>query len=241
MSDELRLSAFIIHHSAFIIPPIMPDSRDITAEHARVAAEMEADVGAEHIADVYAKALLDAAEHAGQTAAVVDEFDAVMAEVIGRFPRLEAVFDSILVLPEEKETLIDKVLGGRVSPMLVNFLKVVARHGRLDCLRAIHCQLHAAYDRLRRRIRVQLTTAEPVSAEMALQIAADLRGKLEGEPIIEQKVDPSLIGGAVLRVGDMIYDGSIARQLQMLREKVSDRSAHEIQSRRDRFRNSAGN
>ena len=50
----------------------------------------------------------------------------------------------------------------------------------------------------------------------------------------------SLIGGAVLRVGDMIYDGSIANQLQNLRRKVSDRSAHEIQSRRNRFRNSSG-
>ena len=93
-----------------------------------------------------------------------------MAEVIGRFPKLEAVFDSILVLPEEKATLIDKTLGGRVSPMLVNFLKVVARHGRLDCLRAIHCQTHVAYDKLRRRIPVRLTTAEPVTAEMAAKI-----------------------------------------------------------------------
>ena len=97
------------------------------------------------------------------------------------------------------------------------------------------------YDKLRHRIPVRLTTAEPVSAEMAASIADDLRGKLEGEPVIEQQVDPSLIGGAVLRVGDMIYDGSIANQLQEPSPKVSDRSAHEIQSRRDRFRHSAGN
>ena len=219
----------------------MSESRDITAEHARAAAQMEADAGVEHIADVYAKGLLAATERAGQTAAVLDEFDAVMTEVIGSFPKLEAVLDSILVLPEEKVALIDKTLGGRVSPMLVNFLKVVARHGRLDCLRAIHCQTHAAYDKLRRRIPVRLTTAEPISADMAARIVESLRGKLEGEPIIEQLVDPSLIGGAVLRVGDIIYDGSIANQLINLRQKMSDRSVHEIQSRRDRFRNSAGN
>jgi F-type H+-transporting ATPase subunit delta len=219
----------------------MSESKDVTAEHARAAAQLEADVGAEHIADVYAKALLAATERAGQTAAIVDEFDAVMAEVIGGFPKLEAVLDSILVLPEEKATLLDKTLGGRVSPLLVNFLKVVARHGRLDCLRAIHCQTHAAYDKLRNRIPVRLTTAEPVSADMAAKIVNDLRGKLEGEPIVEQIVDPSLIGGAVLRVGDIIYDGSIANQLQNLRQKMSDRSVHEIQSGRNRFRNSAGN
>jgi len=241
MSDELSLSEFIIHHSAFIIFTVMSESRDITAEHARAAAQMEADVGAEHIADVYAKALLAATERTGQTATVLDEFDAVMADVVDRFPKLEAVLDSILVLPEEKVALIDKTLGGRVSPVLVNFLKVVARHGRLDCLRAIHCQTHVAYDKMRRRIPVRLTTATPVSADMAARIVENLRGKLEGEPIVEQLVDPSLIGGAVLRVGDIIYDGSIANQLQNLRQKMSDRSVHEIQSRRDRFRNSAGN
>jgi F-type H+-transporting ATPase subunit delta len=241
MSDELALSAFIIHRFAFIILTAMPDSRDITAEHARAAAQIEADVGVEHIADVYAKGLLDAAEGAGRTAAVIEEFDAVMSEVIDKFPKLEAVLDSGLVLPEEKESILGKTLAGRVSPLTVNFLKVVARHGRLDCLRAIHRQTHAAYDRLRRRIPVRLTTATPVSGAMLAKIVAELRGKLEGEPIVEQQVDPSLIGGAVLRVGDVIYDGSIANQLQDLRQKVSDRSLHEIQSRRDRFRHSAGN
>jgi F-type H+-transporting ATPase subunit delta len=219
----------------------MAESKDIAAQDARTAAEMEADVGAEHIADVYANGLLAASEKAGQTAAVIDDFDAVMAEVINRFPRLEQVFDSVLVLPEEKATLVEKTLAGRISPLLVNFLKVVARHGRLDCLRAIHMQTHVLLDKLRNRIPVRLTTATPVSPAMAAKIIADLRGKLGGEPIVEQVVDPNLIGGAVLRVGDMIYDGSVANQLQNLRQKMSARSAHEIQSRRDRFRHSAGN
>jgi F-type H+-transporting ATPase subunit delta len=218
----------------------MSESRDVNAEDARTAAAMEADVGAEHIADVYAKALLGATESAGQTAAVIDEFDAVR-EMLDAFPKLEAVFDSALVLPEEKATLLDRTLAGRVSPMLVSFLKVVARHGRLDCLRAIHRQTHVLLDKLRRRIPVRLTTATPLSAEAAAKIVAELRGKLDGEPIVEQEVDPSLIGGAVLRVGDVVYDGSIANQLENLRQKISERSAHEIQSRRDRFRHSAGN
>ena len=151
----------------------MSESRDITAEHARTAAQMEADVGAEHVADVYAKALLDTTERTGQTEAVIADFDAIVAEMVDRFPKLEAVLDSILVSPEEKAALIDKILGGRVSPVLVNFLKVVARHCRLDCLRAIHLQTHALYDKLRSRIPVRLTTAAPVDPAM---VAPD-RGK----------------------------------------------------------------
>jgi F-type H+-transporting ATPase subunit delta len=88
---------------------------------------------------------------------------------------------------------------------------------------------------------VLLTTAAPLSPAMVARIVDNLRNKLGGEPVVEQVVDPELIGGAVLRVGDTVYDGSIANQLKNLRQQVMDRSAHEIQSRRDRFRNSAGN
>ncbi len=152
----------------------MPESSDITARDARTAAQMEGEVGAEHIAGVYARGLLGATEHAGQTAAVVEEFDALMAEVVGHFPKFRAVLDSVLVLPEEKETLIERVFGGRVSPTMVNFFKVVARHGRLDCLPAIHYQTHVLYDRLRNRIPVTLTTAAPASPEMIRRIIDDL-------------------------------------------------------------------
>lgn len=219
----------------------MAESKDLTAEHARAAAQIEADVGVEHIANVYAKALLDTTEKAGQTVAALDEFDAVVSKVLDRFPKLEAVLVSILVSPEEKLAVIDRVLGGRVSPTLVNFLKVVARHGRLDCLRAIHCQTHALYEKHRGRIPVRLTTAAPLSPASAEHIAEGLRAKLGGEPIFQQETDPSLIGGAVLRIGDTVYDGSVANQLQNLRQQVIERTAHEIQSRRDRFRHPTGN
>ena len=219
----------------------MTESRDITAQDARTVAQLEADVGVEHIAGVYAKGLLDATERAGATAVVLAEFDALLADVLDPFPKLEAVLASVLVSPEEKSAMLDRVLKDRASAILVNFLKVVARHGRLDCLRAIHRETHAFYDKLRNRIPVRLRTATPLDPAAVEQIAASLRSKLGGEPVIQQEVDPSLIGGAVLRVGDTIYDGSVANQLQNLRQQMIERSAHEIQSRRDRFRYPAGN
>jgi F-type H+-transporting ATPase subunit delta len=219
----------------------MTETRDTTAQDARAAAQLEADVGVEHIAGVYAKALADTTERAGATAAVLEEFDALMTDVLDRFPKLEAVLASALVSPEEKSALLDRLLSGRASAILVNFLKVVARHGRLDCLRAIHLESHACYDKLRNRIPVRLSTATPLDPAALAGIAQGLRAKLGGEPVIQQVVDPSLIGGAVLRVGDTIYDGSVANQLENLRQQMIEKSAHEIQSRRDRFRYPAGN
>jgi len=219
----------------------MAESDEIRAEDAQAAAELSADVGVEHIADVYAKALLGATEAAGQTTAVLDEFDALLVEVLQRFPDFEAVLASGLIGHDEKAGILDRVFAKQMTPLLLNFLKVVARHGRLDCLRAIHRQMHQRVDKLRGRVQVELTTAMSVDAKVIEGIAEKLRGVLGGEPMMQTATDPDLIGGLVLRVGDKVYDGSIANQLQNLRKKMIDRSVHEIQSRRDRFGYPAGN
>ena len=215
----------------------MAESDDITARDANVAAQIEADVGVEHIADVYGEALLGAAENAGRTEELLQEFELLVTDVLERFPRLEAILVSVLIPHEEKAGILDRILGGRFSPLMINFLKVVSRHGRLDCLRAIHRQIRL----LRGRVHVQLTTATPLGDAVASRIAASLRSLLRAEPVLQRLTDPELIGGAVLRVDDTVYDASIANQLHLIRQKMVDRSAHEIQSRRDRFRDPAGN
>ena len=98
-----------------------------------------------------------------------------------------------------------------------------------------------AYDRSRRRVPVRVTTATPVSDKLIAQIVDRLKAAVDGQPVLEPLVDPRLIGGAIVRIGDTVYDGSIATELENVRQQMINRSAHEIQSRRDRFRNSAGN
>lgn len=219
----------------------MSESADTTARDAQTAARLAADVGREQIGEIYAKALLGAAESAGQTAAVLDELDSVITEALSQFPKLERVLGSLLVPHEEKLGILDRVFGGRLSPLLLNFLKVVSRHGRLDCLRPMQVQARKQYEKMQGRVRVRLTTPTPLDDAQVQAITQSLRAKLHGEPILEAVVDPELIGGAVLRIGDTVYDGSIARQLQAARQQMIERSIHEIQSRRDRFRNPAGN
>lgn len=215
-------------------------SSDTTARDARKAAELQPDVDAEKIGEIYAKALLGAAHAAGQTAAVLEEFDAVVADVMDRFPKLASVLGSPLVGHEERVRIIDRVFGGQLGPTLLNFFKVVSRHGRLDCVRAIHHQAHRLYEESLGRVRVRLTTATPLDAAQISQITQDISAALGRETVLDARVDPELIGGAVLRVDDTVYDGSIANQLQFIRQQMIDRSVHEIQSRRDRFRNTAG-
>jgi F-type H+-transporting ATPase subunit delta len=214
---------------------------DLSARDAQTAAEIGADVGVQKVAAVYAEGFLGAAERAGQVESLLEQMDSLVGDVLDVFPTLEAILASGLISHEEKAGILDRTLGGRASPMLLNFLKVVSRHGRMDCLRAIHRETRDLYERRQGRVRVRVSTARPVDSALAAHIAGQLRKILDDEPVLEQTVDRDLIGGVVVRVGDTVYDGSIATQLKNVRQQMIDRSAHEIQSRRDRFRYPAGN
>ena len=58
---------------------------------------------------------------------------------------------------------------------------------------------------------------------------------LRREPVLELTVDPTLLGGLVVRVGDNLFDGSVRTRIDTLRKQLIERSSHEIQSGRDRF------
>jgi F-type H+-transporting ATPase subunit delta len=197
--------------------------------------------GQQQIAAVYAKAFLGAAQTAGKPAELVEELAAVVREVLDHFPQLETLLGSALVGQDDKHAQLDRVFGPYFSPQLVDFLKVVARHGRLDVLRAIQREVQRQYDELKGLTRVRVITATPIDAQLTSTLTDSLRKMLGGEPDLQIEVEPELIGGLVLRVGDTVYDGSVQRQLAQLREQMINRSVHEIQSRRDSFRNPSGN
>jgi F-type H+-transporting ATPase subunit delta len=197
-------------------------------------------VSARRVASVYAKALLGAAEAKGQTDTVLGELQAVAAAIAAN-PKFEDVLSSALVTPEEKVQILERTFGAKVSPLMLDFLKVLSQHGRLEVTRAVADVFQQLYNELRGRVPVTVLTATPLDASQTQTLDASLRRILGGEPQMQSEVDPSLIGGVVLRVGDTVYDGSVARQLEQVREQMINRSVHEIQSRRDRFRHSGGN
>src|SRR5688572_29471968 len=95
------------------------------------------DVTAERISRVYAMAFMEVAQKTGNPAAVVEEVESLVTDVLDRFPRLEGTLRSALVKPEEKEQMLDRLFAKRASREVVNFLKVLSRHSRLELLRPI--------------------------------------------------------------------------------------------------------
>jgi F-type H+-transporting ATPase subunit delta len=116
------------------------------------------------------------------------------------------------------EALIDR--AGAMSPILAKTLLLLAERDRL----ALVPGLAEAYrERLlehQQIVRAEVTTAIPVSEDRRKAIADGLAAATGRTVTVTTRVDPSLIGGAVARIGSTVYDGSVARQLERLRDRL---------------------
>ena len=198
------------------------------------------DPAAQQIGTVYAQSLVAAAEEAGETQSVLEEFDSFIDDVLDNQPRFAEVLASVLVAADEKISLLDKVLASQASRTFLNFLKVVAKHGRLDYLHSMRQAAHAIYDEARGHISIEVRTATELDDASAEKIRTTLNGILNRKADLVRIVDPSLIGGLVVKVEDTVYDASVSTRLEKMRREMINRSVHEIQSRRDSFRSSTG-
>jgi len=205
-------------------------------QDAQFAAEFNADVDAEKIAEVYAKAYLDAvAGHAGSIDDAVAEF-ASLVEVLKSQPKFEAIIASAMIATNEKIALLEKAIASSATPLFWNFLQIVAKRNRLDLLLPIFSQSQILLNERQKRIPVTITTATEIDSQLFSTLSEKLRSVLGGEPIIRSVIDPEVIGGLVVRVGDTIYDASVSTQLQNVCRQMIERSAQEIQNRRENFR-----
>ncbi len=194
-----------------------------------------ADIGKQQVAAVYAKGLLGASEKAGVTESVLEEFDSLVDDVFEQLPQLEATLSSQRLSVAEKLGVLDRAFGGRMSDNLLTFLKVVAQHGRLDCLRQIRRAARTQLNELRHRVEVYVTTAEPINDDLRSRIADALRNYLGREIDLIADVSPELIGGMVVRVGDTVYDSSVLNKLGQMRSQAIQRAVREMREHADRF------
>jgi F-type H+-transporting ATPase subunit delta len=193
------------------------------------------DSDVQRVARVYAEALLNAAEARGQAAEVLDELESLTRDVLARDPALELFLSSAAVGREHKREAIQKALA-HAGEVLRNFLLVLNDHDRLDTLRAVAAAYRDLYDRKSGRMHVRVESAVPLAPDQENRLKDQLRQTFGKEPVLEAHLDPGLLGGLVVRVDDWVYDASVRTRLNDLREQLIERSSHEIQGGRDRFR-----
>jgi F-type H+-transporting ATPase subunit delta len=193
------------------------------------------DVSVVQVARVYATALLKAAQTAGQLDAGIEEYESFIREVLDRNPNFEQMLQSSIIGRAEKGETLRKVFQGRASTTFLNFLFVLNEHLRLNLLRPALMSLKAIRDEELGLIPVYVRAAVPLDAASEKALRDRLAAIIAGQPVLHSEVDPELLGGLVIRVGDTVYDGSVRTHLSRLREQIIQRATHEIQSRRDQF------
>ena len=193
------------------------------------------DSGLQHLGSVYAKALLGAAEKAGQSQQVLEELESLVGDVLDKLPQLDAAFASPRLSVEEKTALLDRAFSGKMSPTMLHFLKVVARHGRLNAMRAVLRAARKLYNEMRGRVEVRVETAYPLTSALRERILARLTQMLGREVVLTTVINGDLLAGLVVRIGDTVYDGSLATRLKSMQEVTLEHTKQSIRQSLDRF------
>jgi len=193
------------------------------------------DAGRQHLGTVYAKALLGAAEKAGQAEQVVEEIEALIGDVLSKLPQLDEALKSPRLTHEERLPILGKAFGGKLSPTTLTFLKVVSRHGRLDCLRAIARAARRQLNASSGRVEVIVETAYPLSNPVRERIIGRLTQMLGKQVIVQANVNEDLLGGLVVRVGDTVYDASLAARLKRMEAVTLEQTKHTLRESLSRF------
>jgi F-type H+-transporting ATPase subunit delta len=196
------------------------------------------DTDRQYLGAVYARALLGMADKSGQVEEIVAELGS-FADALGKLPALRTTLESPRIALAEKNQLLEKALQGKASPAFLNFLKVVVSKGRANCLGAIRRAADAMCDERAGRVQATMVTAQAVDEATRQRVAGRLQEVLGKQVLVTAEVDPSVLGGLVVRVGDTIYDGSLKNQLSQVRAAAIGRANQEIRKSLDRFASGA--
>jgi len=197
----------------------------------------KADASAHRIAKVYAESLLNNAREQGQEDTILEELDSLVRDIFTRQPRLEVLLSSAALGRRARAEAIRTIFDAKASALFTNFLLVLNDHERLELLRPILTEARDLYDRRHNRLRVQVASAIPISDEVRRRLENGVRNFFHLEPVLMLRVEPEILGGLRVRIGDMLYDASIRSKINNLRNQILASSSHEIQSGRDRFSN----
>ena len=178
------------------------------------------DTGAEQLGRTYARALLGAAQNAGIADKIIEQLGSVVDEYLAVSPPLRAAFASPQIDDNEKIKVIDRLFGDGFDPLFVKFLKVMAGRGRLAHVDAVRAAADAIHDEMLGRLVATVETAVPLDDALRSNIEEQLGSIMQKQVRLSESVDPELIGGMVIRVGDRVFDSSVSNRLDALARRA---------------------
>ena len=172
------------------------------------------------IASRYAEALFQIGEEENKTDNLYNELKEVSSLIITNSD-LNNVMKSPLVSKTEKIQLIDALFAGKVDNDLKNFLKVLIEKGRITSIKAIEATYKGLLNEKNNIIEGYVISAVPMDNEKIKELETELSKKYNKNVTLENKVDKSVLGGALVRLGNTEIDGTIKTRLDGLKNQLS--------------------
>ena len=179
---------------------------------------------AEIIARNYAETLLTLAERQGGPGALdewgraIDQLD----EMLATDARARQFLETPRVRPEQKKEALRQALAGRAPELFVRFVMVLVDKRRQSLIPEIAQAYRGLVDQRMGRARVEVTISHAPDAALQAEIQRALEVQLGRTVIPTYRVDPDLLGGMVMRLGDEIFDGSVRSRANGLRRRLME-------------------
>jgi F-type H+-transporting ATPase subunit delta len=168
----------------------------------------------------YAKAILETAVSSGKTVQVNDDMKSIVATVSGN-QELSDFLASPIISSEVKMNALLEVFASVQSETKALF-RLLQENKRFEILEPIALQFNNLFDEMNGVEVATVTTAFPITSELESKVLAKIAEISNKKITIENIVDPSIIGGFVLRIGDKQYNASVANRLQELKREFSN-------------------
>ncbi|MCD8404197.1 ATP synthase F1 subunit delta [Tenacibaculum dicentrarchi] len=169
----------------------------------------------------YAKAILNLAKETNKDSLVNDNMK-LIASTIAESSDLNRMLKSPVVKANDKKTVLVALFGDKVDAIITNLFNLLEENKRMIMLEAIAKQYAIIYDAYKGIQVAKVTTAVVLTKELEDKIQAKIVSLTGNSASIENIVNPNILGGFILRVGDVQYDASISNQFKELRREFDN-------------------
>jgi F-type H+-transporting ATPase subunit delta len=174
----------------------------------------------------YARALFDVALKEGDIQQVERDLTA-FADLIAGHPELARILGNPAIPMARKRAVVEQLIAraGTISPIVAKLLVLMADRDRLALIGDVAAAYRSRLMDHANIVRAEVTTAAALPADRLAALQHGLASATGRQVQLEHRVDPSIIGGAVTRIGSTVFDGSITTQLQKLKQTLIDAEA----------------
>jgi len=172
------------------------------------------------LANRYAEAVFWAARDAGRVDQVGEEL-ADLDRAIRTTPGLRGLLFHPGISVSRKAAGVQAVFGDSLSAAVLSLLRLLLERERLGLLSAIVDHYRDLTNRWRGVVPGEVRTVIPLTAEQRARLEVALKGLVSGRVVLENRIDPEILGGAVVRLSDWIIDGSVRYRLERLRANLT--------------------